>query len=184
MEMLIDDLTQLPDSFKDGVRGILLLQRNKDGETGNAQRKSIKLISNGINDWNDKIDQLHHLQRNSHPNHRIYSSVNSRCLKSAIHEFKHRQLDADLADKKSYDEFYIDIKNRFFSALMNPKSRNESFFLIDCDTPQEYSDAFYKVKDLIVFDYATKNGRHIITKPFNPNEIKVEIKKDDLIYIG
>ncbi len=183
--MLIDDLDVLPSSFKDGVRGILLLYRTKDGEVGNAQRKSIKLISNSIEDWTNKIHQLHHLQRNSHPNHRIYSSVNSRNLKSAIHEFKHRQLDADLADQKSFDEFYIDIKNRFFSALMNPKCRDDSNFLIDCDTDEEYEKAIDRIpKDLILFDYATKNGRHIISKPFNPNEIKVEIKKDDLIYIG
>lgn len=43
--MIIDNLSDLPDMFKDGVRGIVLLHRNKDGQSGNAQRKALKKIS-------------------------------------------------------------------------------------------------------------------------------------------
>lgn len=184
--MLLDDLTRLPDSFKDGHRGLLLLLRTKDGGSGDVQRKAIKLISNGVSDWEDKVQQLAHLKRTSHPNHRIYSCVNSRNMNKAIHEFKHRQLDADLASHDVHLEFYADIKNRFFSAFMNPKCRETSYFLIDCDDDEEYRNANNKIShNLKVFDYETKNGRHIICKAFNPNDYcGIDVKKDDLIFIG
>lgn len=184
--MLIDDLSRLPDAFKDGHRGLLLLLRTKDGGIGDVQRKAIKLISNGVSDWEDKVQQLAHLKRTSHPNHRIYSSVNSRDMRLSIHEFKRRQLDADLGALCHYQDFYADINNRFFSALMNPKCRDTSYFLIDCDSDKEYQDAFNKIPhDLKLFDYETKNGRHIICKAFNPNDYcGIDFKKDDLIFIG
>lgn len=186
--MLIDDLSRLPDTFKDGYRGLMLLHRNKDGNTGNAQRKSIKLISSSVDDWHKKIDELHALQRSACPNHRIYSSVNKRVLRKAIHDFKHRQLDVDLDSDELRGEFYTDIKNRFFSALMNPKCRETSYFLIDCDTELDHSNALRMISpELIVFDYETRNGRHLITNAFNPAILKwadLEPKKDDLIFIG
>ena len=49
--MLIDDLSVLPDCFKDGYRGIMLIHRNKDGGLGNSQRKSVKKISTGKDSW-------------------------------------------------------------------------------------------------------------------------------------
>ncbi len=183
--MLIDDLTQLPDSFKTGYRGILLIHRNKDGCQGNAQRKSFKKISSSLEQWEKIVKEFGHMQNTSHPGFRIYSSVNPRNMQKAIHEFKRRQLEFDYGNNEELDEFYRDIDNRFFSCLMNPTCRSESYFLIDCDTDEEYQKSKDSIpQERIVFDYATKNGRHLITKPFNPNEIKVEIKKDDLISIG
>jgi hypothetical protein len=183
--MLIDDLSELPDTFKDGVRGVMLLHRNKDGSTGNAQRKSIKMISNGIVDWNNKIEQLRHLQATAYPNHRIYSSVNSRSMTKTSHQFKRRELDLENHCEIAKTEFYVDIVNRFFSCLMCTSSKQQSYFLIDCDEDEEYEKAIDRIpEDYILADYATKNGRHIISKPFNPHEIKIEVKTDDLIYIG
>jgi hypothetical protein len=186
--MLIDDLSRLPDIFKDGHRGILLILRTKDGGCGDVQRKAIKLVSNGVSDWENKIREMAHLQNTSYPNHRIYSSVNSRVMRKAIHEFKHRQLDADLASSEVELEFYSDIKNRFFSAFMNPKCRETSYFLIDCDTEPDYEHAIEQIpKEFIIFDYETKNGRHIITKAFNTQLIKwaaIDVKRDELIFIG
>lgn len=183
--MLIDDLSLLPDIFKEGYRGIMLIHRNKDGCKGNAQRKSFKKISSSPEQWENIVLEFKHMQQTSHEDFRIYSSVNPRNMQKAIHEFKRRQLEFDYGNNEELDEFYRDIDNRFFSCLMNPTCRSGSYFLIDCDTVKEYEESLRIVpKDLIVFDYETKSGRHLITHPFNPNEIKVEIKKDDLIYIG
>ncbi len=175
----------IPDSFKEGYRGILLICRNKDGQIGNAQRKSFKKITNGIKEWEEAVEKFRHLRDSSYPTHRIYSSVNSRNMNKAIHEFKRRQLEFDYGNNTELDEFYRDIENRFFSCLMNPTCRNESHFLIDCDTPEEHAHALAVLDpSLVVFDYPTKSGRHIITKPFNPTGIDIEIHKDDLLYIA
>lgn len=183
--MIIDNLDKVPSCFKDGVRGILLLHRNKDGENGNAQRKSVKKISKNEQEWKEIILRFKELQQHSYQGYRIYSSVNSRNMEKAIHEFKLRQLNVDYGSIEELHWFYKDIENRFFSCLMNPNCKHESNFLIDCDSKEEYEMAKERIpSNLIIFEYLTKNGMHIITKPFNPNEIKVEIKKDDLIYIG
>jgi hypothetical protein len=183
--MLISDLNMLPDSFKEGVRGILLLFRNKDGETGNAQRKCIKKISRNKEEWTKIVFEFNELQQNSHQRYRIYSSVNARNLDKAVHEFKLRAIGVDYGSVEERDWFYVDIQNRFFSCLMNPNCRTESNFLIDCDTDEEYEKAIERIpNELVLCDYATRSGRHIITRPFNPNEIKVEAKKDELILIG
>ncbi len=183
--MLIDNLGFLPDCFKDGVRGIMLLHRNKDGEKGNAQRKAIKKVSRNIEEWHEIVLEFKNLQFLACPGYRIYSSVNSRNIDKAIHEFKLRQIAVDYGSENELDWFYKDIQNRFFSCLMNPNCRNQNNFLIDCDSEEEYFDAIKILKeDDVLFDYCTKNGRHIICKPFNPNDIELEPKKDEMIYIG
>lgn len=182
--MLIEDLGKLPDTFKSGYRGIMLLRRNKDGGIGNAQRNSFKTITNGVEQWEWAVKVFRHMQETSHQGYRIYASVNARNMQKAIHEFKRRQLEFDYGNNAELDDFYRDIDNRFFSCLMNPSCREESNFLIDCDTVEEYERAKEKVKDLVILDYATKNGRHIITHPFNPNGSDLQIKKDDLLSIA
>ena len=184
---LIEDLDSVPEIFTDGVRGIMLLRRNKDGEEGNAQRKAIKRISRDTYEWKAFIRELYELQQTSHQGYRIYSSVNSRDITKAIHEFKRRQLETDYGTMHEFESFYCDVKNRFFSCLMNPNCRAQNNFLIDCDTQLEYEHAELQLRNsgLVIMEYKTRNGVHIITRPFNPNDYgNMEIKKDELMFIG
>lgn len=187
MNKLIDDLNCIPEEFTNRYRGVLLLRRNKDSQDGNAQRRAIKRITQNTHQWRGVIQELEYIQQTTHNSYRIYSSVNSRSIDKAIHEFKRRQLEVDWGNRCEYENFYCDIENRFFSCLMNPNVRDQNHFLIDCDSPEEHEYALGELADsgLILFDYATKNGRHLITKPFNPNDYDImNIKKDDLMYIG
>ena len=187
MKKLIEDINTIPEIFTDGVRGILLIRRNKDGEEGNAQRKAIKRISRNSIEWRAFVRELYELQQTSHQGYRIYSSVNERNITKAIHEFKRRQLETDYGNMHELHSFYCDIKNRFFSCLMNPNCRAQNNFLIDCDTEEEYEHAKLQLRNsgLIVMEYKTKNGMHIITRPFNPNDYgNMQIKKDELMFIG
>lgn len=183
--MLIYDLDSIPNSFKEGYRGILLLHRSKDGLIGNSQRKAIKKISSNPNEWLETVKEFRELQEDVYPNHRIYASVNARNITKAIHEFKLRQVAVDYGNIDELNAFYSDIQNRFFSCFMNPGCKKENNFLIDCDSWEEFDFARNTIpEELIIFTYPTKRGNHIITKPFNPNEYNVEIKKDGLIFIG
>lgn len=185
--MLIDNLDAIPESFKSGVRGIMLLHRNKDGsiETGNSQRKSFKKISRDADEWTQIVTSFRSQQQCGNPDYRIYASVNQRDITKAIHVFKQRQLDNDYGNMWEMHWFYIDIQNRFFSCLMNPQCRAENNFLIDCDTDEEYKHAILQLPtEYILMDYPTRNGRHIITLPFNPNERTIPVKKDEMMLIG
>lgn len=191
--MLIDNLDLLPQCFKDGIRIVMLLHRNKDGCKGNAHRKAYKKISRNAAEWNDIVQEYRTLQLESLTNYRIYSSVNARCMKKAMHEFSIRKTNIDFGGQDQKDWFYIDIHNNFISCLANPGSRAESYFLFDCDTILEYeicrlhleNTTGHEYMNLIVSTYRTKNGYHILTRPHKPiPEIAHMLKKDDLIYIG
>ncbi len=187
MKKLIDKIDEIPEMFTDGIRCLLLLRRNKDGQEGNAQRQAIKRISRNTEEWKEFIYELRNMQQTTYQGHRIYSSVNSRDISKAIHEFKRRQLENDYSNAFEWSSFYCDINNRFFSCLMSPNCRATSHFLIDCDTQEEYYHAQLQLRGtgLILMDYATKNGYHIITRPFNPNDFgNMQIKKDELMFIG
>lgn len=62
--------------------------------------------------------------------------------------------------------------------------------MIDCDSIESYQALLIVIKDKQIpvhVDYATRNGRHVITEAFNSEYVKwcnVEVKKDDLIFIG
>jgi hypothetical protein len=172
----------------------MLTWRGKDG--GNATRPdriAIKRITTNEEEFDKAFDELAVLKSQSKNPLRIYSSVNSRDIKKAQREFKQRQLDADYFDEDSRNQFYLDIKNRWISCLMKQNCREETLFLIDID--EEVTDQDCKVlarehlKNLgveIVYEYPTKNGTHIITKPFNPNLFNTnfgEVKKDALLLI-
>lgn len=178
----------VPVSFKKGFRGILLVHRPKEGGANFPQRRGMKKISSCESEWDDIIADFKELQSTSYPNHRIYSSVNMRSMPKSMREFKRRQLDADYDQIDLLYEFYRDITNRFFSCFMGPGSKLGSNFLIDCDSEDEYQHALnYILENQIVthHTYTTKNGKHIITDPFNPKGWSgPEIHKDGLLWIA
>lgn len=183
--MLIDDLDSVPEFLKDSYRGIMLLYRSKDGEVGNAQRKAIKKISRDPDEWKKIILEFRDLQHSSYPRHRIYASVNSRDMSKAIHEFKLRQLGHDYGNLYELHWFYTDVQNRFFSCLSNPNCRAQNHFLFDCDSVDDYKHVLKTIpEEAFLFNYPTKNGWHVITRPFNPNCYKLDPKKDEMMFIG
>jgi hypothetical protein len=186
--MLINDLNELPKCFKEGIRVILLIHRNKDGNKGNAQRKSIKKISMNIEEYENIVFKFDYLRKHNpdYKDYRIYASLNSRNIEKAIHKVKLLSVENDYAREEEKLRFYTERENIFFSCLMNSDCKVDSNVLIDCDSKEEYLEAlqFLPVK-IILFKYETKNGHHIITKPFNPKLYPIlEIKKDPLIYLG
>ena len=177
--------------FTDGIREIMLTHRKKDGGTSNnPDRVAIKEISRNRKEFAEILDRFLKYQ-SEHPEYRIYSCVNRRDINKGIREFKRQQLEADYYDTEMRNGFYLDIRNRFFASLMKPSSRAETFFLIDADdltkrTIGKAIDEIEKITDVVLV-YKTKNGYHIITKPFNPNLLGDkfgEIKKDALLLLS
>jgi len=173
--------------FTDGVRFMMLTQRSKDGgPSTRPDRKAKKIITTNPEEFAEALDTLLALQTEGY---RIYSSINSRNMELAIRKFKEAQLEADYYDIANRHFFYFDIKNRWLSSLMKRSSKIGSNFLIDIDSDD--GDDYESIKAEVVkhteilLDYPTKNGRHLVTKPFNPNLISVpeKVNPDGLLLL-
>lgn len=180
--------------FKTGVRCIMLLLRSKDGGSNRPDYSALRYISTNEIEFDAIVARLHTMQKTSvlYSKHRIYSSVNPRDMSKAIYNFKVEQLANDLHAPDVRDQFYIDIKNRFFGALSTPRCAARKDFLFDIDSNE--GDDFQKTVEAlqhcteILLSYPTPNGWHIITKPFNYTKIyssvQKKLKKDALLYIS
>lgn len=180
------------DAFTGGCRVLFLIQRHSDGgHTNNSKLRSY--ISRNDEEWITACAKLlHEKALYPHLPLRIYQSVNARNVEKGIMHFKHAMLDADYFDTAMRHGFYLDVRNRIVSALMKPPSKAESFFLFDCDTQDEVVLNAVR-RDLaaltnIVHEYPSKSGVHIITGPFNPNNIElpkdVELKIDAMMLLA
>jgi len=163
----------LPIEYKQGCRVMLLKCRHKEGGTNEKHdRSATKRVTTSPEEFDKCYNELVDIAEHADMMMRIYLSVNSRNIDKAIHRFRTLQLDADLYDINSRYDFYIDIRNRFISSLMQPSSRVDTKFLIDIDD-KDVAYRLDKLKELgvdICNVFETKNGYHIITKPFNPSK--------------
>lgn len=181
-------------NFTDGVRVLFLIHRNKEGgETNNTKVR--KVISTSSEEFRLELIKLVDEKERSGLPLRIYSSVNARDIEKAIRQFKFEQLEADYYDDESRHGFYYDTKNRFVGALMTPSSRvkENPLFIFDVDNIEgrdmmgEALSEFGRINIEVVRQYPTKNGWHILTKPFNPTLFTVPdigINKDGLLLLA
>lgn len=179
--------------FTYGCRVLFLIQRHKDGGHTNNSKLRMYVVRD-TEEWINALGKLLQ-EKDQHPEIalRIYQTLNSRNIKKAIHTLKQMQLDADYYDEPSMVSFYIDIKNRWVSALMKKPNKAESNFLIDVDTKEKeeikaVDDALSQINIEVLLKYPTKNGWHYVTKPFNPNLFvameNVEIKTDAMMLLA
>lgn len=155
--------------FTDGVRVLQLILRKADGGgTNNTKLKSV--ITTNTKEFIDCLARLIEERSFMDSDLRIYSCVNDRNFNKAIRHFKHVQLDADYGSDEMLESFYYNIHNKFVSALMQPSNKNTSYFLFDLDQIDN-NEVLEKLAYLnidIIKMYKSKQGWHIITKPFNP----------------
>tara|TARA_Y100001963_G_C6602208_1_gene363059 strand:- start:26 stop:568 length:543 start_codon:yes stop_codon:yes gene_type:complete len=148
--------------FRSGTRVLLLSGRAKDG----VPNRNIPKVSYGLDEWGTVLDSL--INRMI-PGERIYCSLAPRDIYKAIRLFKEQQLAADYLQDPL--DFYKKLNAKWVSCLM--KSPNEKVWMFDLDSEDEYthlmkyrsSSEGYKFDILSM--YKTKNGYHVIVKPFN-----------------
>lgn len=175
------------EGFTDGIRILMLIHRSKDGAK-NSTRHQRMIMTKNSREFEENLSTLLEEKKKSKDSLRIYSTVNSRNLKKSVMDFKIRQIENDYSPDEVFNCFYLSIENRFISCLMQPKNRNQSFFVMDIDRPMTLDIALSKIsksKEInIVLQYPTKNGWHIVTMPFNPNIIDIPINKDGLLLLS
>lgn len=177
--------------FTNNYHVLFLIHRNKEGgDTNNTKVKKVIVRNNG--EYKTELINLLTEKHNSELPLRIYASLNERNFDKAIRQFKYEQLDADYFDQVQKENFYLDTKNRFIGCLMQPPQRKTSYFLFDVDN-EDGRDVMGEAltalpPEQIVQTYSTKNGWHIITKPFDYTKCVLpkncEFKKDALLLLA
>ena len=157
--------------FTHGTRVLLLIERAKDGGNNKEyQRRAMRLVTHNEESLKRALIQMLVLQNTVNSNYRIYMTASPRNMERASYTFKQAMLEADYGGEMDKGYFWERLDDRWISALVktNPP-KNETVFVIDIDT-QDTSASLKKVSELnieVLKQYPTKNGWHIIVKPFN-----------------
>lgn len=186
MENKIENILAKFENFDitSGYRMVMLIDRNNSGRDRN-QKKCLRKISKNKEEFIEILSEFLEIKKD---NERIYSCLNERDIHKAIRIFKQNQLDAEYYDEISKNSFYLDIKNRWISAMMKPQSTKTSYFLLDIDTKNkdEVDDVKKRLCKISAnyIRYETKNGYHFVCPPFDPNLMSgIDIKKDGLLLL-
>lgn len=173
-----------PNEFKTGVRILIRKLRSKDQVGARSNGTEEKIITRNVDEFCDAFNDL--MTRRT-GQERIYSTVDARDMNAGIRIFKQRQLDADYYDEASKHSFYTDIYNRWISSLHAPPAAATSYFMVDVDEDTDEVKIRKEVVDnklTIVHEYPTKNGKHIILEPFNPNIVSFKVDKNALMLLA
>ena len=178
--------------FTHGTRVVMTLLRAKEGGHKNEyKRRRYRAVSNTPKELHGAILTALLLLRTVAPWHRVYMSVSPRSLRNAELTFKRDMLETDFTGEGTNKQaFWERIEDKWVGCLMesNPP-KGEGLFIIDVDAtdnaPQLHWCAQNDVE--IVMAYRTKNGWHLVTKPFNrsiwPAELG-EVKDDALLLLA
>jgi len=180
-------------SFSDGSRMLMLMQREKDGGSHHEERRNLcTRFTFNKDQFKRGVEELLFLMA-LYPNSRIYMNLNKRNLPKVIRQVERELLDlhycGDEEIVRNTQQKLIRSPRHFF---MQPNVRDESMFLIDVDDEPgkdimgEVLTRIAELKIEEVMRYKTKNGWHVVVKPFNPGlwEHKSEIKKDPLVLLA
>lgn len=178
--------------FTTGTRYLCMLHRQKDGgSTDEYKRRGGYDITHTPEQFLNALTRLLILQNVSSKPYRIYASVNARSVPKGERAFKRDMLETDFQGGDNKQSFWERLPSKWVSALMQPGARDQSMFLLDLDGEGDVTApaliwlANHDVQ--VVKQYATPNGWHIITQPFNPTDFDVpncEIKKDAMLLLS
>lgn len=171
--------------LSDGIRVVMLVHRSKEGGHNNTHRRHLrKVITTNNAEFFTTISELKQIKDKDERALRIYATVNSCNIDKSIRLYKQRQLDRDYETLELRNKFYLDTKNQFISCLMDNSCRETKNFLFDLDDLSEYEynnvcETLKKQTEIII-SYPTKNGYHVVTKPFYYAKIDKELIKSTL----
>lgn len=166
------NLIDHPLSFYQGTRVMFLRGRNKDGV---EHKRKVTRVSHSEQQFALNLEELWSMARDGE---RIYASAAPRNLPKAVRTLKERMLANDYAGNDQL-EFYRKLESRWVSALMNPGCELDKVWMFDLDEEDDYWEAI--IVDIAQncgegytkhYSYRTKNGFHVITKPFNPKGLR------------
>lgn len=161
-------IIQHPLEYMSGVRLLLLASRHKDG----AQKvRRINRVSNNPLHFGNILYEFTRIKQDTD---RIYVSLAQRDVIKASRLLKHRMVDAEWNPHP--EEFYKNLNNHWVSCLMDKSStlKEDRLWMFDCDSELDYAQVLVELENLNVpvhYSYATKNGHHVVVKPFNRTKL-------------
>lgn len=149
------------------------------------RRKVEKLESTITNYRSDSGDQL---------NFRLYINANARNTVKAYFNFRERMngwVRDRMYGQDSTARKFKRVDSHWKSELQKPESRDETRFVFDLDdvTEDEVNDLLQQLLDYVedVKEIETPNGYHVVTEPFNYNELETdveyELKTDGMVFL-
>ena len=173
---------------------LMLKQRKKDGDEGyeisDRESGAIRKVVKSLQDYRAMVSELMYIAlEKKYTNYRIYITVNPR---SVIKAYSH--LSSEIFENYGKPRMYELLKgfsSEFKSELHKPLSKSRcNYFVLDLDGRTYADPEITQIKRLteIVERLPSKNGEHLIVKPFNPNFLSMtglEIKRDAMtnVYI-
>ena len=183
--------------FTHGTRVIILLHRAKDGGANKEyQRRLLALQVNNEGQFYDALVKCLVIKNTfDEGDYRVYSTANKRDLKKASRNLKEALLEMDYAAEDNWTSYYERLQSKWISALTKKSARvkdDEMVFKLDVDN-EEGRDVMGEVLSFIednkveeVMRYHTKNGWHVLVKPFDQstwNVPNVEVQYDSLLLL-
>ena len=184
------------DGFLDGTRVLLLLQRTKEGgHNKEHKRRRARFITHGDPEqFKRSLFELLLLQAVMTTEYRIYLCAAPRDVRKAEMEFKRLMLEVDFQEGENKKFFYEHIEDKWISALMSASpAKGRGLFILDIDDKEGEDMLGYALKECeelnieIVKSYRTKNGWHLVVRPFNRTLWPVsigEVKDDGLLLLS
>jgi len=175
---------------------LLAIARKKENEEyTSASEPVIRKIVDDVDELGRKIEELNHAAERFDSDFRLYISGNARNTLDGF--FKLRQkgdewLKMKMNGNKGVNKKFKRIDSEFKSILQKHECRDDTNFIFDIDncTKKEANQLEEKLEELteILLKQETPNGYHIVTEPFNFNQletsIEYELKKDGMIFLS
>lgn len=198
--MALDSLWDFTD---ERVYMLVAIARSKENEDVNAtDQPTMRKVVEDRDEVDDKLEQLRHAASRFDQTYRLYATVNGRSVRDALLFLQKESLDAIRRSEKSGEPPHMlkRVDHEWKSILHQPRCRDQKRFLWDIDTLDR--DAPLLVKDrlrgktTVIYEQQSPNGWHIVTEPFNFNEVRgydqeedtidgfpVERKRDGMVYL-
>lgn len=180
---------------EDRVYVLLAIARSKENEEhGSNTEPTMREVVDNDEDLERKMEQLDHAAKRFDSNFRLYISANARNsmkaffqLRSEMDEWLQMRLNGNEGVKKKFKR----MDSEFKSVLQRNECKDETNFIFDLDeaSEQEMNELKKDIEEFteVKMTQETPNGFHIVSRPFNYNEldseVEYELKKDGMIFV-
>lgn len=196
MDKIVNDLIEYCEFGEERVYVLLGIARKKENEEYNSTSEPvIRKIVDDKDEIERKIEELDHAASRFDSDFRLYISSNARNVIDTFFQLRQKGdewLKMKMNGNKGVNKKFKRIDSEFKSILQKHECRNDTNFIFDIDdcTKDEADQLEEKLEEHteILLKQETPNGYHIVTQPFNFNQLETdveyELKKDGMIFLS
>lgn len=195
MKKTVEKLEEYCDFGEDRVYILLAIARSKENEQHSSNTEpTIREVVKEEKELERKVQQLDHAVTRFESRFRLYISANARNAVKASFKLREEMdewLEMRLGGNEGVRKKFKKIDSEFKSVLQKNECRDGTNFIFDLD--EKDRESFEQLKEDIgehtelKLTRETPNGFHIVTEPFNFNELETgiehELKKDGMIFL-